>query len=296
MDNRIREVGIWDRRLDPAEAEVCITVVPERLTSTTQVRGRLMGPRCPYATTVEVAYSLRECSRQYESEGPIRLIHRVIIPEPNFWDPQSPFLYQGPLELWQGGQCCDRVEVRHGLCVVSLGPRGLNWNGRPLTLRGVSRGRFSEDEARALHGLNRNLVLTPAADTTFDLWGTADRFGLLILNRVADRAELLRSSPPAECACGLGWLLGPELLNDEPVRIGVLPLADPFERRFAGVELDQPPAEPLPKQIAFVVCPEAALPALAEVGLPKIVLREAGDGESSPPWAATPGIMGWIDR
>src|SRR5262245_50368134 len=118
MENRIRTVRVLDARLDPVEAEVWVTVEPERLTSTTQVRGRLMGPRCPYSTTLEVAYPLREHSRQYESEGPPRLTLRAIIPEPGLWDPQSPFLYQGPLELWQCDQRCDQVQVRHGLRLV----------------------------------------------------------------------------------------------------------------------------------------------------------------------------------
>ncbi len=56
MDNRIRQIEVRDRSLIPAEAEVWITVTPEHHTPTTEVRGRLMGPRCPYASTVEVAY------------------------------------------------------------------------------------------------------------------------------------------------------------------------------------------------------------------------------------------------
>src|SRR4051794_3816870 len=59
MANRIREVQVHDRSVIPAEAEVWVRVVPERLTPATEVRGRLMGPRCAYASTVEVAYPLR---------------------------------------------------------------------------------------------------------------------------------------------------------------------------------------------------------------------------------------------
>src|SRR5947209_11341595 len=115
MDNRIREVHIWDSRIEPVEAEVLLSVYPEHLRSSTQVRGRLNGPRCPYTTTVEVAYPLREHSRQYESEGEPRVLSRVLIPEPSLWDPQTPFLYEGPVELWQGGQMCQQVLIRHGL-------------------------------------------------------------------------------------------------------------------------------------------------------------------------------------
>ena len=73
----------------------------------TQVRGRLTGPRCPYTTTVEVAYPFREHSRDYGEGGSPRLTLRAIIPEPSWWDPQTPFLYEGPVELWQDGRLVD---------------------------------------------------------------------------------------------------------------------------------------------------------------------------------------------
>src|SRR5947209_19355800 len=129
MDNRIREVHIWDSRIEPVEAEVLLSVYPEHLRSSTQVRGRLNGPRCPYTTTVEVAYPLREHSRQYEPEGPARLLLRVVVPEPNFWDPQTAFLYEGFLELWQDGQRTQQAHLKHGLRAAQLGPRTLTLNG-----------------------------------------------------------------------------------------------------------------------------------------------------------------------
>src|SRR5437763_797077 len=101
MINRIKRIHLFDARLDPAEAEIYISVYPEQLTSTTQVRGRLTGPRCPYASTVEVGYALREHSREYSLTDIPHLSMRVIIPEPNFWEPETPFLYEGALELWE---------------------------------------------------------------------------------------------------------------------------------------------------------------------------------------------------
>src|SRR5262249_11539683 len=97
MENHIRRALVYQSRFDPAESELWITVVPDFPRSTTQVRGRLVGPRCRYSSTVEVAYPWREWSRQYEKEGEPHLSSRIIIPEPSFWDPESPFLYQGVL-------------------------------------------------------------------------------------------------------------------------------------------------------------------------------------------------------
>ena len=36
---------------------------------------------------------------------------RVVIPEPCWWESNKPFLYEGPLELWQDGQFCERVQI-----------------------------------------------------------------------------------------------------------------------------------------------------------------------------------------
>src|SRR5262245_42110310 len=133
MTNRILSVTLRDHSLVPAAAEVHVTVVPERLDAGTQVRGRLMGPRCAYASTVEVAYHLRALPAPTAQPG---ITLRAIIPEASLWEPKSPHLYAGPIELWQDGQRCDVVQVRHGLRQITLGPRGLRLNGSPIRLRG----------------------------------------------------------------------------------------------------------------------------------------------------------------
>ena len=76
-----------------------------------EVRGRLMGPRCPGVSTVEVAYRLRH------REGPE---YQVMIPEPNLWAPEHPFRYEGPVEFWRHGELVGRVNVSVGLVLGSV--------------------------------------------------------------------------------------------------------------------------------------------------------------------------------
>ena len=59
MINRIVDLEVNDRSTVPAEAEVHVSVWPERIEPGLEVRGRLMGPRCRFATTIEVAYHFR---------------------------------------------------------------------------------------------------------------------------------------------------------------------------------------------------------------------------------------------
>ncbi len=292
MNNRIRRISIFQARLDPAEAELWVSVYPEQLTSTTVVRGRLMGPRCQYASTVEVAYPLREHSRQYEKEGEPRLIMRVIIPEPSLWEPETPFLYQGPVELWQKGQGCDEVQLSHGLREFRLSPQGIRWNGRILSIRGVERSGTSEQDALELRRAGCNALLAPVSSVS--LWQDADRFGFLMLGRMMSRSQFQQAHELWRHPCCLGWVLDAKLLEDPLGRAVGGNLGD--KDHLMGVELDQKSATPLPAAIRFVLCPENALPALAEIGLPKLVRKEVGSlvDEGAEVTSSSPGILGWI--
>ena len=62
----------------------------------TELRGRLMGPRCPGTSTIEIAYPLRPLPI---TSANLRTA-RVIIPEPNLWTEKKPLTYWGPVEIW----------------------------------------------------------------------------------------------------------------------------------------------------------------------------------------------------
>jgi beta-galactosidase/beta-glucuronidase len=113
MSNRIKDVSIKNVRVNPVQADIDVTVYPETLSATTAVRGRLVGPSCVNTSTVEVAYPVRETSREKEATPLISL--RAIIPEPCLWDEQSPFLYKLILELWQDGKLCDQKSLMHAI-------------------------------------------------------------------------------------------------------------------------------------------------------------------------------------
>jgi hypothetical protein len=289
MSNRIREIVVRDHRLDPAEAEVWITVVPEELTAATRISGRLMGPRCPYSATVEVAYPLRPWKREDEEGDSKSLTMRVVIPEASLWEPESPFLYQGPVELWQDEQLCERVELSHGLRVITLGPRGVRVNGQQLMLEGIQGERFSEEGLAHLHQAGCNLLLVPVTARTIPLWEVADRLGFLMLGKIVDRetwelAGTLRQHP----SC-LGWVITPELMQHEILQaVRFSPLS--FGRsHLVGCEINPHSLGPLPDGIRFVVCEEALLPLLTNYPQPKVVLAEREFDELQ-----SPDVLGWV--
>jgi hypothetical protein len=290
MGNRITDLSISDGRLTPTEADVYINVYPAELTSTTQVRGRLMGPSCPYAETVEVAYHLREFSREYASTGFPHITVRAHLPEPNWWHPETPFLYRGVVELWQADQYCERVEVRHGLRVIRLGPRGLKMNGKLLTLRGMARDALTADDARRWHDAGCNALLADVGAGAEELWGLADRYGFLMLGRVRQRSDVPRATALNKHTSCLGWLLDQALLDDEFVRAALPHPAR--DNQGLGVELHGALAEPLPGQVGFVACDETLLPELGAVEVPKIIL--ARRPVSPDAWPDAPDILGTI--
>jgi hypothetical protein len=282
MTNRICRIDVSDHRLDPALAEVRLVVSPERIDAATTVRARLLGPRCQYSTTVEIVYHFQPIPET--ASDAITL--RALIPEPSLWEPECPFLYEGPVELWQDGTRVDAWNISHGLRTVTLGPKGLRVNGRPLLLRGwdVSqelarrpasdgsipppalgegvRGRGYRSntsppqpspKAGGANESGCNLLIIP--DDAFEqTCHDADRFGCFLLTRQRQGVDTPRSSSH------LGWLLAPGESRPADLPAGAL----------VGAELDDTHPTP-PTGVDFVVAP----PHLAVAAtLPCLVLGE----------------------
>jgi hypothetical protein len=85
-----------------AELHIAFAGLPEGV----EVRGRLMGPRCPGVSTIEVAYHFQPLDAATV---------RVLIPEPSFWSADRPYVYEGPAEFHRGGQKLGGITVSCGL-------------------------------------------------------------------------------------------------------------------------------------------------------------------------------------
>ena len=263
MSNRILQVQVRDHSLDPAQAEVWIGVIAKSVTPTTELRGRLTGPRCVHAATVEIAYPFLPLVRR--PEGTADLTVRVVVPEPSLWEPVCPFLYEGTVELWENGHRCDQAAFRHGLRRVALGPRGLRINGGPLFLNG------------------RNLMLVSLETAPDSLWDRADWQGSFVLGRLKDArdATLQRAAALAAHPSCLGWLLCGRRESWDERAIRRL-----HGRGLIGVEWDAPPSEPWPPGVDFVACSSDLAAGSHRLGLPALLL----DGG-----APVPGVFGTVE-
>jgi len=246
MSNRILKVVFENQRLDPLQAEVRVHVRPDLLTPTTEIRGRLMGPSCPYSSTLEIAHPLT-VQMTDPSEGTI--VCRVVIPEASLWDPVSPFLYSGTIELWQDGQRCSRVQASHGLRKLALNQKGLRINGKPFSLRARSVAQLSPEEAAVLRREGVNVLVAPLRPESLGVWEVADRFGFLAVGEVgADFEPLALLGPEINCrpSC-LGFLLDENLLPEKEESTG------PFPSALVGLRLPRPSGRALPAWVDFVV-------------------------------------------
>ncbi len=261
MNNHIRGIELIDRRLSPAEAEVQIRVYLDRIPARTNLGGRLMGPSCRYASTVEVAYPLRPLSH---GQSPPTVEARVIIPEPSLWDPTSPFLYQGPIELWQDGILLEQAVVCHGLRWRSMGTAALRWNGTWLPLNGWSGTIADESEMLALRSAGFNLLTVPGTMATAPLWEMADRIGFLLIGVLEGLGGPLASVLAKHPSC-LGFALEPR--SWAKLDAEVLRQFKAATNSFVGIELSAPTTE-LPPGADFALCDAPTGKTMANTGLP----------------------------
>jgi hypothetical protein len=291
--NRLKWIEPYKHTVSTAEADIWFRVAVQRVTPGTEARGRVVGPRCLFAQTAEVAWPLGSV-RHSEGEQ-AALIARTAIPDPGFWDPGNPLLYRVVVELWQDGHRCEALGFDLGFRTAEMGPGGVLVNRHPLPLRGMAYLPQSREEAEGRRLAGYNLVL--AGKGQWHWWVRANPMGFLLLEKVAPSTltpqyiGLLSGQP-----CFLGFLLDKELLSRSPSETeGFL---RPWQERgvFFGLELDGPPPPSLPGGLSFLVCPESLLPALSTTPLTKLVIRQSPAGAGGPPAGAIQGVLGWIDQ
>ena len=288
MANRIRSVEIRNRVLNPAEAEFFVYVVPEHANEKTEVRGHFRGPVCVYASTVEVRYPLQPLASREEA-----LRRRVIIPEPSWWEPATPFLYNGTIELWEDGKFYDGTEVRHGLRVLRRRENRLLLNGRAFHVQGTCYHRQSRAELVRAHQDGINTLLVPAAAVHPEVWTLADELGFLVILQVQDveqDSSLITSL--AEHPSSFGWLYrGGGVSEKAPREMFTAP--DPqADRPLIGICWPAAKAMMSP-EVDFVICDSQDADSLPDVRAPILVLTK-GALAWEEIGAPSSSFAGWI--
>jgi beta-galactosidase/beta-glucuronidase len=178
MSQRIRALAVRPTRLTPTEAELMIDLHCSELHATSELRGRLTGPTCLYSTTIEIAHPVKAQSRE---RGQPILHGRVVIPEPAWWDAESPFLYHGPIELWEHESRVESVGLRLGLRHAEWKGEQLFWNGKQVAVKSQTLSEIDESTLHSLRERGFNSVIIPPAQAKI-AWPIADRIGLYVFS------------------------------------------------------------------------------------------------------------------
>jgi hypothetical protein len=292
MANKIRRVRFIDRVLNPAEAEAVVLVEPEHETCDLEIRGRLVGPRCAYATTVEIAYPLRPTAQPSGSSAV--LTKRVVVPEPNLWAQDTPFVYRGLIELWDKGCLQDQVSLSYGFRALQIGPRGLSINGSPVTVHCAEGIPPEETTLISLRQGGYNCLLV-GAEADEVVWDWADRQGFLVLGRLSqtsaepDRILSLGGHPSAA-----GWLIDSKDIRDHASSSPPQVLEEIRKRTVLGLETEEPSAC-VPTGFDFMVWPEPFATSAVHRAVPFLIRQSANFGIEDQT-AAPPGFLGWVSR
>lgn len=226
-----------------------------------QLTGTLTGPRCAYAQTLPATFS-------FVDRGPgSSLLAETLVPEPCFWSPQMPHLYDADLQLRDGDRVLARAKRMFGIRTLGAAGRTLVYAGKNWVLRGVVADELPQTDLAAWRDAESAMCVRNPSDALCD---TASRVGVLLVAELEtpDLGEIRRLSrwpavaivslPPAATLARQG--LAPNMILAE---------------RFATGQ----PIEPASWANAVVVEVDergAAASGIAASPIPVIAIRPAG--------------------
>jgi hypothetical protein len=151
MESLLHKLGVFHGDLTAARALVYARLPRPAEDAAWSLSGTVRGPRCLHAQTLPLAVPLVDAG-----PGPT-LLAKAIVPDPVFWSPDLPAIYDVTINLQRGAEivASDRREI--GLRSLGVEGRSLILGGQKWVLRGIStdstnavRPRFWHDESVAL--------------------------------------------------------------------------------------------------------------------------------------------------
>jgi hypothetical protein len=151
------------------------------------VLGTLTGPSCEYAATLPAV-------SQFVDRGPGGPpLAEAIVPEPSFWTPEMPHIYQAELKLLDGDQIVATDSRIFGLRPLGAASGRLRLDGRNYVLRGATMDEGNVGDLAAWHESNVAAVVKRPSDR---LCEAASRWGVLLVAELErpNREEVRRLS------------------------------------------------------------------------------------------------------
>jgi hypothetical protein len=197
------------------------------------LRGHLRGPESVYSATLPATVTMRDLGA-----GPT-LLAAITVPDPCFWSPTSPMLYQARVELMRDRDTVEVTELPLGMRRLGTSRRDLVLESKRWVLRAADRSNAATPELETWHDTETAMWISPP---DFDLCREASRRGVLLVTELTGPLEVLqRQVRQMACwpAAAISVLRGdlPEGANPSEWNPNML-----FAQRFAADE----PLEPAP--------------------------------------------------
>lgn len=142
-----------------------------------QLAGTLVGPACAYASTLPATY------RFTDRTSPTGLLAEALVPDPCYWTPQLPHLYDVELELVEDGRVVETVRRGFGIRRLAADKRTRNWmfDGASWVLRGATAEALPQTDLGAWREAETVMCVRNPNDA---LCEAASRQGVLLLAKL----------------------------------------------------------------------------------------------------------------
>lgn len=131
-DNLLDNLDVFYGELTPARATVYARLEGLEGTEGLSLCGFVRGPRCLYSKTLPASFRLQDA-------GPApTLLAKTVVPDPSYWSPDTPHIYDVTVELKKGGDIIASEVRQIGFKPLGVSGRFFTWEGKPWVLRGVT--------------------------------------------------------------------------------------------------------------------------------------------------------------
>jgi hypothetical protein len=250
---------------DPAQAELHLQYTGMESFDGAAWKGSVIGPYCHGRQTIAIAHPLVPGNDD---------TFMARIPEPCYWSPTAPFLYELLLDDTES-----QLKYRHGWGLQSLVIKRSQFllNQEKLTLRGVRLTQpLTTELASTLKQADVNLLVIPLSQEATTIASLADLQGLCVLYEVnPDEDELLwhAESVLFQHISTLGFVLPQSaMLNPQLWHNAMLHLHRQRRDVFIGISIETVPLSMVQGHVEFILSPVQFMPELAEVKMPALGL------------------------
>jgi hypothetical protein len=155
-----------------------------------KITGRVEGPKCRYSHTLPARIPVRHRGAR-TSDGRAELVGEAIVPDPNFWTPELPFLYRATVEVRRGEEVVATYEQDFGIRPLGVIGKRLVFCGKTWVPRGVRRSVVVGEAPLALWRETATVMVVDDPDE--ELCKEASEIGVVLFARFNKPKDLCKS-------------------------------------------------------------------------------------------------------